>query len=285
MYGICVSFPQRPQRWRRLGAQCSSERPNSSSTSGRCSARRDHVHVVARLDARRPRRRDQRARPLEHAHRRARRKGNLRQRRARDRELRRHEVARAARRPAARARPPRSTVLGGGGAADSTRSSRVTHGTVAPGTSAPTTTMKNTRSNSSRAPDTCAITGNRREHDRHRTAQPHPPDVRRLAPAIAEGQRGRRTSRADARRTPRKSASVSPIAATCHSRDGNTSRPSSRNISTWLNQPSASCTRRMPTACGSAPAAEHHPGDVHGEEAAAVQQRGRARTTGTRAPA
>ena len=64
--------------------------------------------------------------------------------------------------------------------------------------------------------------------------------------SIANTTIGRATS---ARKRPRKS----PGPATHTSRDGNASRPSRRNIATWLNHAIASCTRRSPDACGSGP--------------------------------
>ena len=143
-------------------------------------------------------------------------------------------------------------ALGGGGAADSTRSRRVTHGTVAPGNQrAHDDDEEHDIEDLARA---CDIRHhrNRREHDGHGAPKPDPPHVRRLAPAIAkwcEAERRNEWSRDEGEKQRQREADD----ATCHTRDGYTRSPRSRNISTWLNQPSASCTRRMPTACGSAP--------------------------------
>ena len=114
----------------------------------------------------------------------------------------------------------------------------------------------------------------RREHDRHRAAQPRPAEHDPLGRVAAARTPSRPSPRAAARRRRARARRAVPFSAMSTRSDGKTSRPSAKNIVSWASQARPSWNAATVWRAGSAVDPIARPGEVDREEARAVQHVG-----------
>ena len=118
----------------------------------------------------------------------------------------------------------------------------------------------------------------RGKDDRHGSAQTDPRhecDVARVGDRITASTSATASGLA---RTISPSATTSADPAISSTSEGNTSRPSTRNIVICISHARPSANRPMLRWCTRSGVAEHEPREVHGEEPAPVEERRRHRT-------
>ena len=151
-------------------------------------------------------------------------------------------------------------------------SRRAAHGTVPPGISAPTTTTTNTTENTRSAPGPPASTGNIARMIGTAPRSPTQPDEHDSRKVIAEGASSTPTTSGRAT-SARNSARATPLRRDPGCAGWEHNSPSTRNIATWLSHASASWKRQQRRAVRKRRCRGSTAGDVHRQEAAAVEQR------------
>ncbi len=122
----------------------------------------------------------------------------------------------------------------------------------------------------------------RREEDADRAAQADPGDEHLLAPGEAERRKAQEHRRPAARSASASPRPPAPAGASAAAARGQTSSPSSTNITICASQVTASRKTTTVLCARVAPVADHEAGEIDGEEARAVHRRRPARRSPAR---